>query len=106
MLGVAFFVGIRAAGPSMVKTAQTIYEASNLPDGLLQSTIGLNEKDLEILSDIPGTNWLPMQSVDSVLRPGEESVKIYTYNGDPETNFFSVIEGRMLLFDKIIDLSK
>lgn len=104
MLGVAFFVGIRAAGPSMVKTAQTIYEASNLPDGLLQSTIGLNEKDLEILSDIPGTNWLPMQSVDSVLRPGEESVKIYTYNGDPETNFFSVIEGRMLESDDEIVL--
>lgn len=96
MLGVAFFVGIRAAGPSMVKTAQTIYEASNLPDGLLQSTAGLNEQDLEILSEIPGIDWLPMQSVNSVLRPGEENVKLYTYNGRPETSFFSVTEGRMI----------
>ncbi|XJS10117.1 FtsX-like permease family protein [Aerococcaceae bacterium WGS1372] len=95
-LGVAFFVGIRAAGPSMVKTAQSIYEESNIPDGQIQSTAGLNQQDLDILSDIEGVKWLPMQSVNSVLRPGEENVKIYTYNGDESTDFFKINEGRMV----------
>lgn len=42
-LGVSFFVGIRAAGPSMVKTAREVYQDNNMPDGHILSTVGLNE---------------------------------------------------------------
>ena len=48
-LGVSFFVGIRAAGPSMVRTAREVYQENNMPDGHILSTVGLNETEIDLL---------------------------------------------------------
>lgn len=95
-LGVSFFVGIRAAGPSMVRTAREVYQENNMPDGHILSTVGLNETDIDLLDNQDGVTILPMQSINAVVSPGEENAKIFTYNGDESTNFFKIFEGRMV----------
>lgn len=95
-LGVSFFIGIRAAGPSMVETAREVYRDNNLPDGHVLSTVGLNDQDMEVLEEYSNLTWLPIQSVRAVISPGEENAKIFTYDGNEATNFFKIIEGRMV----------
>lgn len=95
-LGVSFFVGIRAAGPSMVRTAREVYQENNMPDGHILSTVGLNETDIDLLDNQNGVTILPMQSINAIVSPGEENAKIFTYNGDESTIFFKVFEGRMV----------
>lgn len=94
-LGVAFFIGIKATGPAMVETSKQYFEAYNLPDGTVLSTGGLKEDDLALLADHPGTKWLTMQSIETNLRPGTETAKVFTYDGNQATNFFRVVEGRL-----------
>lgn len=95
-LGVSFFVGIRAAGPSMVKTAREVYQDNNMPDGHILSTVGLNEADVDLINNQENLTWLPMQSINAVISPGEENAKVFTYNGNQSTSFFKIYEGRMV----------
>lgn len=94
-LGVAFFVGIKATGPSMVETSARYFEKYQMPDGTILSTSGITDEDLDILSDIHGVSWLPMKSFDSSLKPGTETAKIFTHDYQQNKNFFKVVEGRM-----------
>lgn len=95
MLGVAFFIGIRVSGPTMLRTAQKVYEENNMPDGYVLSTYGLNEEDLQEFESIDGVRWSAMQSVRANIDNGGESVKIYSYNGQEDENFFYLTQGRM-----------
>ncbi|UUX33818.1 FtsX-like permease family protein [Fundicoccus culcitae] len=94
-LGVAFFVGIRATGPSMLDTTRIYYETYHLPDGHIFSTMGLEDEDIAILNQQEGIQVLPMQTVQATIQPSNEIGKIYTFNGDESTNFFKVVEGRL-----------
>lgn len=93
-LGVSFFVGIRASGPSMVSTAQKVYEDQNMPDGYILSTFGLVDEDLQAMESIEGVRWHPMRAIRANIEPGGESVKLYTTRGDDATDFYEVIDGR------------
>lgn len=48
-LGVGFYVGVKAAGPSMVATADRYYHRTHLADITVLSTHGLNSDDLTYL---------------------------------------------------------
>ena len=95
-LGVAFYAGIRAAGPDMSLTADSYYDSSNLMDIRVLSTWGLEEADIALLEDIEGV---------TKVQPGY-SRNVYGYIGDtqhiiqvfsmPETiNQPTLVEGRM-----------
>lgn len=93
-LGVAFYVGIRSTGPSMLKTARHYYEAYNLPDGYIVSTYGLNKNDIDFINEETDANWLAMKSVQAIVEPSEERAKVFTYQkGDK--HFFHVEEGHL-----------
>lgn len=95
-LGVAFFIGVRASGPTMVKTTRNYYEKYNLPDGHVLSTLGLTEDDIDLLEKQERLKWAPMQSFNSVISPSEETAKVFTFNGDEAVNFYEIISGRMV----------
>lgn len=53
-LGVAFFVGIRAASPDMKDAADTLFDDGNLADITVMSTSGLTEADIRALRKLDG----------------------------------------------------
>ena len=53
-LGVGFFAGVKAASPSMSKTADEYYVEQNLMDFRLVSTVGFDNGDLKAVKNIDG----------------------------------------------------
>ena len=51
-LGVGFFAGVKAASPSMSKTADEYYVEQNLMDFRLVSTVGFDDSDLNAVKNI------------------------------------------------------
>ena len=49
---VGFFVGIKCASPSMLKTADNYFETHDLMDFKLQSTVGFDDEDLQAIADV------------------------------------------------------
>ncbi|MBG9981637.1 FtsX-like permease family protein [Aerococcaceae bacterium DSM 111020] len=96
MLGVSFFVGIKAAGPSMLKTADAYYQVNQLPDGQIVGTMGLTKEDLELTQSIEGVDAQGLQSVIQTLNPSTESAKFLTYDGNSKHNIYHIVEGRMV----------
>lgn len=94
-LGVAFFIGIKATGPAMTQTAVQYFDNYQLPDGIILSTSGINQSDLDILAEQNGVSWLPMKSFNSALKPGTETAKIYTYKPGDSQHFFNIVEGHL-----------
>lgn len=92
-LGVAFFIGIKATGPSMIETARKYYEEANLPDGQLLSSYGLNEDDQNAVESSED-DWLWLKSITASVRPSEELAHVYTYNPN-DKSIFHVKEGRL-----------
>ena len=54
MVSVAFFAGIRATAPDMKYTADQYFDAYNLMDVRILSTLGLTEDDIDAISRIRG----------------------------------------------------
>ena len=50
-LGTAFFAGIRSTSPDMNNLANNYYKNLNLMDSRIVSTLGLTEKDLDVLKN-------------------------------------------------------
>lgn len=51
-LGVAVFVGIKLAGPNMIKTVDTYYDKNNAYDIRIISTLGLTDDDIVPISNL------------------------------------------------------
>ena len=80
-LGVAFYSGIKSAEPDMKKAINKFYDEQNLMDSKIVSTLGLTDKDLEILNND-----------DKILDfYGSHTIDINLTN----INNFVVIEGRL-----------
>ena len=77
-IGVAFFAGVRAAGPDMKLTADVYLDNAHLADITAISTAGLNADDVDALSKLPGVaSVLPVLTVDAMLRPSDGGDKEY-----------------------------
>lgn len=53
-LGVGFYAGLRMTAPDMRLSADQFYDATNLMDIRIVSTMGLNEQDIKVLEGIDG----------------------------------------------------
>ena len=51
LLGVAFYSGIKATGPNMKESMESFYQNQGLMDSKIVSSVGLTEKDLELLEN-------------------------------------------------------
>lgn len=102
-LGVAFFIGIKAAGPSMIATSQEYFRENHLPHGQVQGTYGINQADLDLLAQVE-VDWLPISTARVNLTPGDLTVKVYPLAKDPQQNFFKLNKGRWPQADNEIAL--
>ncbi|MCJ8010867.1 ABC transporter permease [Paenibacillus sp. KQZ6P-2] len=96
MLGVGFFAGIKATGPDMLDTADHYFKDQNLMDIKVQSTYGLNERDIAMLKQVPDVlNVQPAYSGDTFLGDSGLIAKVFSYHAEDPLNHYVVVEGRM-----------
>jgi putative ABC transport system permease protein len=53
-LGVAFYVGLRATGPDMLKTASSYYQKQNLADTRVVSSLGITATEIKKIEEVEG----------------------------------------------------
>ncbi|API88909.1 hypothetical protein BKP56_06260 [Marinilactibacillus sp. 15R] len=97
LLGVAFFAGISATGPVMIKTADEYYENHDLMDFQVLSTMGLNDEDIELLNTVEDATVESYYSTDVVLNSSGITSKIYGMDSDKnqQLNEYTILEGRL-----------
>ncbi|MGG7078518.1 ABC transporter permease [Clostridium sardiniense] len=96
LLGVAFYSGIKSAGPDMKQAINNLYSKYNLMDSKIVSNFGLNDKDIDVLRnndkilDFYGTH-----SIDVNLTNTSNVVKFMEYDNKNNINNFIVVDGRL-----------
>lgn len=94
-LGVAFFVGIGATGPDMLKSADEYYKKQRLADLTVYSSLGFSEKDREYLLDQSGIDRADGQYMtDMYLSEKNEVVRLFSFN-EKALNLPKVVAGRL-----------
>ena len=101
-LGVGFFVGIKCASPSMLKTADDYFETHDLMDFKLQSTVGFDDEDLQAIADMKHiAEIMPSYSADVILQQENKNATVKVMGIQPDNSSYTelnkpvVIEGRM-----------
>lgn len=96
LLGTAFYAGIKSSGPDIDKAINKLYTSYNLMDSKIVSSLGLTDKDLELLKnndkilDFYGTH-----TIDANLTNINSVVRFMEYNKEENINKFIVVEGRL-----------
>ncbi|MGB4659434.1 MAG: FtsX-like permease family protein [Mobilitalea sp.] len=94
-LGVAFFAGIRATNPDMRITADNYFDASNLMDIRILSTLGLTEDDVTAIADIEGVKEVePTYSTQVVCKAGDNALVVEVLSETENINKIDISEGR------------
>lgn len=96
LIGVSFFAGLNASGPDMLKTAALYFENQNLADIHLVSTMGLEEKDVDILKTQEDVDKIEVGYSQEVVTEKEDKLlKIYSYDSKSTLNQFELVTGRL-----------
>ncbi|MGG4103740.1 FtsX-like permease family protein [Paenibacillus lautus] len=96
MLGVGFFAGIKATGPDMLDIADHYYSDLKLMDLKVQSTLGLEQSDIEKLKLVAGVDEVqPGYSTDVFLGDSGRIAKVLSYDPGNNLNQYVLTEGRM-----------
>lgn len=94
-LGVGFFAGIRATSPDMVNTLHTYYEAQNVYDIQVLSTLGLTQEDVDAIKQIDGVKDVDGTYETDAIIEIEQAEIIAKVMCIEDTNRPILLEGRM-----------
>ena len=94
-LGVGFFAGIRGTSPDMVNTLHTYYEAQNVYDIQVLSTLGLTQEDVDAIKQIDGVKDVDGTYETDAIIEIEQAEIIAKVMCIEDTNRPVLLEGRM-----------
>lgn len=95
-LGVAFYSGIKSAGPDMSKTINKYYDSENLMDSKIISTLGLSDNDLDKLKNNDKIlDYYGSRTIDVNLTNMSDVVRFMEYDDKNNINKFLVLEGKL-----------
>lgn len=94
-LGVAFYVGLRATGPDMLETAASYYRKQKLADTRVVSTLGLTDKDIDIIKQTEGVKVEGRYFQDINLSQENQVFRILSYDSKQTLNRVVVTNGRL-----------
>ena len=111
LLGIGFYAGIEACSPDMLKTLDKFYDDNNVYDILIFSNLGLDDNDIDRLSNIDGVDkvigsyekdtYLKLnneQYVIKVMGLNDNINKVYIEDGRlPNNNDEIVVEKKMIV---------
>lgn len=96
LLGVAFYSGIKSSGPDMNKAINELYKNQNLMDSKIVSTLGLSDKDLDLLKNNDKIlDFYPTHTIDANLENINSVVRFMEYDKNNNINEFIVVDGRL-----------
>lgn len=98
LLGVAFYSGIKSSGPDMKESINKFYNSQNLMDSKIVSSIGLTEKDLDVLKDNDKIlDYYGTHSIDANVTNINSVVRFMEYDpkSSKEINKPIIVEGRL-----------
>lgn len=99
-LGVGFLAGLQSTGPDMYNSMDAFYDEHNFWDIFIKSTLGLTEKDVESVKNVPGVKDATGVYVTDMLYTGSDNeaavVRLLTYDFENENQIasFTLTEGR------------
>ena len=96
LLGTAFYAGIKSSGPDINKAVNELYKNQNLMDNKIVSTLGLTEKDIELLKNNDKIlDYYPTHTIDANLENLNSVVRFMEYDKNNDINKFIVVDGRL-----------
>ena len=96
LLGVAFYAGIKSSGPDINKAVNELYKNQNLMDSKIISTLGLSDKDIELLKNNDKIlDYYATHSIDANLENLNSVVRFIEYDKNNDINKFIVVDGRL-----------
>ncbi len=98
LLGVCFYVGIKATGPNMIDTADHYFRDKRLMHSQIVSTMGLYDEDIRLVEDNPDVlDFQAGYSLDVNLTNENVVMKLFSYDTERKNNLndYRVIEGRL-----------
>ena len=95
-IGVAFFSGIRSAEPDMKVTGDAYYDAQNLMDLKVISTLGLTDDDVKALKNVDGIEAVNTgYMLDVLCDNGDSKNVLHLESVLSDMNQITVTEGRL-----------
>ncbi len=97
-LAVAFYVGVKATGPSMKYTADDYYQTLKLMDFRLISTYGFKEADIAAIKNTQGIHSaMPGYTADVIIDQGDERpiIRLYSLSESGDQNQVQLVKGRL-----------
>ncbi|EOL43904.1 FtsX-like permease family protein [Enterococcus phoeniculicola] len=96
-LGVAFFVGIGATGPDMIRTGDRYFREHQLADTTIVSTLGIVDKDIKTIKEMPEVAEVtPQYSKDVNITEKNSVIRFIGLNiKNQGINQYIIQEGRL-----------
>lgn len=95
-LAVLFLFGLRMAAPDMEATADAFFDAQNMMDIRIISTLGITDEDVLVLAQCEGIEAAEgSYGVDAIAQAGDASMTVHTISISETMNCFDLIDGRM-----------
>ncbi len=94
-LGVAFYVGLRATGPDMLKTASSYYQKQNLADTRVVSSLGITATEIKKIEEVEGIKAEGRYFQDVNLSKEDQVFRIFSYDSKQTLNRVVVTKGRL-----------
>lgn len=96
LLGVGFFSGLQAVGPNMLSTLNHYFNQQNVYDIHVQSNYGLDEEELNMLTDYEAIREVsPRYRMDVLAGEDRLVMNVMGTDSDPSMNQFVIQEGRL-----------
>lgn len=96
LLGVAFYAGIKSSGPDINESVNKLYNSQNLMDSKIVSSLGLTEKDLNLLKNNDKIlDYYASHTIDANLTNKNSVVKFMEYNKDNNINNYIILDGKL-----------
>ena len=95
-IGCAFFSGIRASEPDMRYSGDAYFDAKNLMDIQVISTLGLTEDDVSAIEAVDGIAYAEGgYSLDALCTDGDSQIVVHVMSMLPTMNKVQLEEGRL-----------
>ena len=96
LLGVGFFAGLRVSSPDMKKTLDSYFDAQNVMDIQVISTLGLTDEDVDALKEVQGVSEVEgAYQTDAIVTVGDEDVVVKLETYSDKINKLELVNGKL-----------
>ena len=96
LLGVGFFAGLRATSPDMKRTLDLYFDAQNVMDIQVISTLGLTDEDVDALKEVQGVSEVEgAYQTDAIVTVGDEDVVVKLETYSDKINKLELVNGKL-----------